>query len=71
MRDIKQWAPITGASSGLGKVFAQEYAKKGDNLVLTVRRIDALKKLADELSTSHRMSRRASGSYHRWCGGQA
>ncbi len=31
MRDIKQWAPITGASSGLGKVFAQEYAKKGDN----------------------------------------
>jgi len=71
MRDVKQWALITGTSSGLGKVFAQEYAKKGDNLVLTAWRIDVRKKLADELSTSHRMSRRASGSSHRWCGGQA
>ncbi|OAN95282.1 short-chain dehydrogenase [Marinobacter sp. EhC06] len=55
MKDIKQWVLITGASSGLGTVFAREYAKKGYNLVLTARRIDALKKLADELTTAHRV----------------
>ncbi len=36
---------ITGASSGIGKALAEEYAAKGWNLVLAARRIDLLKEL--------------------------
>ena len=40
---------ITGASSGLGKDFANLYAEKGYNLVLTARREDNLKSIASDL----------------------
>lgn len=40
---------VTGASSGIGKCFAQELARQGANLILTARSQHELDKLADEL----------------------
>jgi len=56
MNRRNEWALITGASSGLGVVFAREYAKKGYNLVLTARNHDALRTLADQLTAAHGIS---------------
>lgn len=44
---------ITGASSGLGKDFAKEYAKSHQNLILVARRKDRLEELAHQLRTEH------------------
>lgn len=41
---------ITGASSGLGKGMAIEFAKQGKNLALCARRIDRLEELKAELA---------------------
>ncbi|HEV8260468.1 MAG TPA: SDR family oxidoreductase [Burkholderiales bacterium] len=41
---------ITGASSGIGKALAQEYARRGATLALVARRGDLLTQLADSLA---------------------
>ena len=43
---------ITGASSGLGKQMAIEFARRGYNLALAARRLDELKALQQQLSSS-------------------
>ena len=44
---------ITGASSGIGRAFAEKFAASKAKLLLTARREDQLRKLAAELSEKH------------------
>lgn len=46
-------AVITGASSGLGEVFARMLAGRGYDLLLVARRLDRLESLCRELESSH------------------
>lgn len=46
-------ALVTGASSGIGKVFAHKLAERGMHLVLVARSEDKLHTLADELTTRY------------------
>ena len=46
---------ITGASSGIGRAFALTYAGTGYRLILTARREDRLKELAEECGCACRI----------------
>lgn len=45
---MKKWVIITGASSGIGKALAFEFAKNGFDLLLTARNEGSLRKVAEE-----------------------
>jgi short-subunit dehydrogenase len=49
----KPKAIVTGASSGLGRVFAKRLAAQGYDVVITARRQDLLEDLAQELNEKH------------------
>ena len=44
---------ITGASSGIGKACAEQFASLGAHIILTARRLDRIQKIAEELSSKH------------------
>lgn len=44
------WAAVTGASSGIGRAFAQQLADAGLNVVLVARRLPVLQDLGAELA---------------------
>lgn len=46
-------AMVTGASSGIGKAFAETLAKENMDLVIVARRQEALQTLADKLQAEH------------------
>ena len=45
---MKKTILITGASRGFGKIWAEAFLKRGDNVVATSRNIDHLQELADK-----------------------
>ncbi len=49
-------ALITGASAGIGKAFAEVFAAKGWNVVLTARRAERLEALAAGLAAKHQIA---------------
>ena len=53
------WALVTGASSGIGKEFAQQLAASGFHVVLVARRFSTLKELGDRLSAEFGVQYRA------------
>lgn len=53
MANERLTALVTGASAGIGKAFAEVFAKYGFNLILTARREERLRDLATELTKSH------------------
>src|ERR1700748_2197097 len=49
----KKIAVVTGASSGIGAVYADRFAKRGYDLVVVARRLDRLEALADKIRKDH------------------
>jgi short-subunit dehydrogenase len=50
-----KFALITGASSGIGKEFANIHASKGGNLILTARRADNLTQIATDIVSKYQV----------------
>jgi len=50
-----EWALVTGASSGLGKEFAQQIASYGVNVILVARNKESLEDLSKSIRTTYKV----------------
>ncbi len=50
---------ITGASAGIGAACARRFAQRGADLLLSARRIERVRSLADDLASAHGIEARA------------
>ncbi|XP_069776081.1 very-long-chain 3-oxoacyl-CoA reductase-like isoform X2 [Narcine bancroftii] len=48
-----EWAVVTGSTSGIGKAYAHELARRGLNIVLISRSLEKLKATAEEIEQQH------------------
>lgn len=62
VKEYGPWAFITGASSGIGKEFANQLAANKFNLVLTARRQHLLEEIGVELKTTYGIQYRTIGA---------
>ncbi|XP_023198461.1 testosterone 17-beta-dehydrogenase 3-like [Xiphophorus maculatus] len=53
LRAYGQWAVVTGASSGIGKAYATELARRGLDVVLIGRSAKRLQKVAEEIENKY------------------
>lgn len=53
MDDIKRYALVTGASSGIGREIAKQLSQRGYQLLLVARSGDQLRALADEIGAEY------------------
>ncbi|XP_043933015.1 very-long-chain 3-oxoacyl-CoA reductase-like [Protopterus annectens] len=53
LKSYGEWAVVTGATSGIGKEYANELAKRGLNVVLISRSLTKLKQTAAEIEKQH------------------
>ncbi len=52
----RKTALVTGASGGIGKAIAEQFAKNGVNLIITARRLNVLESLSEEWSGRYQIS---------------
>lgn len=55
LKDMGQWALVTGATDGIGKAYARALASKGLNVVLVSRTLAKLDDVAKEIETEYKV----------------
>ncbi len=55
-RDYGKWAIVTGSTSGIGKEFAEEFARLGMSIMLISRTESKLKEQADDISNKYKVN---------------
>ena len=55
MNELGKIAVITGATSGIGKEYAFQLAKKGYDLILVGRRVEKIKAVAEEIENNFKV----------------
>ncbi|XP_065584269.1 very-long-chain 3-oxoacyl-CoA reductase-B-like, partial [Artemia franciscana] len=53
MKDMGEWAVVTGATDGIGKAYAEECARHGINTVLISRSLNKLQNVALEIESRY------------------